>query len=101
VDPAEGEHAARSRICRARDEDHCLLVLYVVQPTVTSPKREDGSQPPPVDVEFAPGSKLPIGLALALPASKRLPPVSYVVNSVLLDELEQQYEEADRQEDAE
>lgn len=101
VDPAEGEHAARSRICKARDEDHCLLVLYVVQPTVTAPKREDGSQPGPVDVQFAPGSALPIGLALALPASERMPPVSYVVNSVLLDELEQEYEEADRQEDGE
>jgi hypothetical protein len=93
VDPTEGEHAARSRACKARDADHCLLVLYVVQPTT-----DQGDSSGKKDLHFG-GPHLPIGFALALPANDKMPSVRYVVNSVLIDELEGQYEVADRQEE--
>lgn len=99
VDPAEGEHAARSRVCKARDEDHCLLVIYVIEPVVVTPGKE-GEKDVRTKIEFAPGSQLPIGLAVALPASEKMPPVSYVVNSVLIDDLERQFEVAEQQEAA-
>ena len=99
VDPTEREHAARNRACRARDEDHCLLVLYAVQPVTVIP---DPGKDREVRhyVELAEGSPLPIGLAIALPANEKVPPVSYLVNSVLIDELEEQYAADDRAEEA-
>jgi hypothetical protein len=99
VDPTEGEHAARSRACKARDEDHCLLVLYAIQAVVVIPdSSKDGDVR--TDVELAENSALPIGIAIALPANDKMPQVSYVVNSVLIDDLEQQYEVAEQLEDA-
>jgi hypothetical protein len=86
VDPTEGEYAARSRACRARDPDHCLLVLYAIQPTTTLTANGE-----PESVELEPGSDLPIGLAIALPANPKMPAVSYLVNSVTIDELEAQF----------
>jgi len=99
IDATEGEHAARSRVCRARDDDHCLLVIYAVQPVIPRTGKEgpgDGREA----VGLADGSSSPVGLAIALPASDRMPAVSYVVGSVLIDELERQFETADQQEAA-
>lgn len=98
VDVAEREHAARSRACKARDEDHCLLVIYAVQPTAQEADPSTGSERTRL-IEFAPGSPLPIGLAIALPANTRMPSVTYVVNSVGVDELEQQLSEPAATED--
>jgi hypothetical protein len=92
TDPAEGEHASRNRACKARDANHCLLVLYVVQPMVVS-RGADG-RPLRENVGLAPGCPLPIGIAIALPANERMPSVSYVVNAVLSAELDDQTEEA-------
>jgi hypothetical protein len=99
VDPTEKEHAARSRVCRARDEDHCLLVLYAVHAVAVVHDPGTGKDVRH-DVELAEGSALPIGLAIALPANDKVPPVSYLVNSVLIDELEEQYAADDREEEA-
>jgi hypothetical protein len=90
VDASEAEYAARSRACKARNEEHCLLVLYVVQPTTTDASANAGKKLHKL-VEFG-GSGLPTGLVIALPANKRMPTVSYIVNSVMIDELEKVYE---------
>ena len=91
VDPTAGEYAARSRACKARDPNHCLLVIYVVQPTTTLHVDGEPSDEKPKNVELAPGSQLPIGIAIALPENPNMPSVSYVVNSVKIDEFEAQF----------
>jgi butyrate kinase len=86
-----------------RPETTALLVLYVVDPTKLDDNALDANSANEKKKKIsvcAAGELLPIGFAIALPSSNKVKLPDYVVNSVLVDELEQEFSKVDELEGA-
>lgn len=100
---AEAEQKASTKACQMRPETTALLVLYVVDPTKLDDNALDANSANEKKKKIsvcAAGELLPIGFAIALPSSNKVKLPDYVVNSVLVDELEQEFSKVDELEGA-